>query len=284
MEILRLPNELLLLIVENLSVKDLSRLLLANRRLSSVLTPHLHSLALQDVGTLTALQWAATHGHVSLAEFVISNGAEVDKPDLRQLGQTALHAAAAHDHPDVIRLLAKHGARIAATDAALQTPLHRAVVSWSPGAARALLELGANMTCTDKWGETPARGAAYWGGINCMRAFVDAGLDFSHKDAHGRTILHDAIISGANMVEYLLGNGGRQVINARDFTGATPLHEALTNSLGDERVVRLLLRHGADTEVKDNQGHTPLDYDALYGGGMFTKVLLECRAKPLDCE
>lgn len=74
MGILSLSNKLLLLIAESLPVKELYRFLSTCRYLSSLLTPRFHKLALEDVGFLTTLQWAARHGHTSLAELVLSKG------------------------------------------------------------------------------------------------------------------------------------------------------------------------------------------------------------------
>lgn len=276
MRILDLPNELLLLIGENLSVKDLSHFLSTGLRLSNLLTPLLHDLALENVGDLTALQWAAASGHAKLAELVISKGVETVEHPHRQ---TPLHTAAACGHPDVIRVLVEHGMRTAVTDSTLQTPLHMAVIFQSARAVRVLLELGADMTCTDKWGKSPIYYAARSGGVDIVRAFADAGLDFTQKVARGRTILHEAVLSGEDVVECILLNGGREVINVQDPTGATPLHDALRNPWEiPNKIYRLLLYHGADTEVKDNSGHTPLDYYTPQESDRLDGMLLEHRA------
>ena len=45
--------------------------------------------------------------------------------------------------------------------------------------------------------------------------------------------------------------------------GATPLHNAAYN--GRLEVVQLLLRHGADKELKDSDGEKPVDIVCRYG-------------------
>jgi len=70
------------------------------------------------------------------------------------------------------------------------------------------------------------------------------------------------------LVERLLKRGaGATHTNAN--TGETLLHRAA--SLGDNRIIEILLRHGADRSAKDNKGKTPADV-AKHPG---TKTLLE---------
>lgn len=285
MGIRNLPNELLLLIAENLSVKDLFHLLSTDHHLSSLLTPRFHALALEDVGALTALQWAAARGHASLAELVISQGVELNQCDKGQFDKTPLHTAVVNENPNVIRVLVKHGAQINSTSRFLQTPLHYAV-SGSLAVVRVLIELGADMTCKDIWGKTPVHGAARRP-VHYMKPFVNAGFDFTYEGASGRTILHAAVLEpGVGMVEYLLCNGGREIINSQDFHGMTPLHLALLQSsvVQNEVIIGLLLENGADTEVKDDQGHTPMWFNTIYAKGEFTELLLRYKGNRLDCE
>ena len=280
MPLLDFPPELLLLIGENLSIKDLSRFLRANRYLSRLLTPHFHKLAVQAVGDLSALHWAARRGHASLAELVLSKGGGLeDFKQGRRILKTPLHIAAAKNHPDVIRVLAKDGRWINARGRWRNTPLHAAAAKGSPQAIRVLLELGADMTCINVGRETPMRIAAKRGDIDCMKAFIDAGWDFNHERRPGWTVLHQATLGGKEMVEFLLEHGGKVLIDAQDNSGKTPLHWAVCAeirwSTENEGVTRTLCYHGADTEMKDHRGRTPLDL--AIGQESLTRVLLEHR-------
>ena len=277
MPLLDLPAELLLPIGEYLSVKDLSRFLRANRYLSYLLTPRFHKLALEDVGSVTALRWAAYRGYASLAEIALSNGAGVEESKRRR--RTPLHVAAAQNYPDVIRVLAKYGQSISAPYRGRSTPLHAAAARGSLQAIRVLLELGADMKCTDHKGKTPVDISANRGDIHCMRAFIDAGWDFNRERRPFRTTLHQATLGGKEMVEFLLEHGGKVLINVQDYSGKTPLHWAVCGEMdwdtGDEEVARTLCYHGADMEVKDRRGRTPLDL--AIGRESLTRVLLEYR-------
>ena len=252
MNVLDLPNELIALIGEELAIEDLAQFLLACRRLKSLLMPRLYKLGLQDVGEVTALQWATERGHASLAERAILAGAEIDKPDPQQLYRTPLHSAAKNNHRDVIRILIKNRATISALDSIRKTPLHLAAMCNGAEATIELLNAGADMLCEDVLKNTPPFLAARRGVVASMKAFVDAGFDLTTPGHQGRTILHEAI-GRKWMMGYLLGRTeAKTVVNVQNFDGATPLHWEW-----DSKIVKLLLRHGADITVKDNREDTP---------------------------
>jgi hypothetical protein len=74
------------------------------------------------------------------------------------------------------------------------------------------------------------------------------------------TDLHVAIIRGKieRVREILRSRDTRELIEARDVSGATPLMTAvLTRQLA---ITRVLIRKGAKPETKDNRGRTALDY------------------------
>ncbi len=57
------------------------------------------------------------------------------------------------------------------------------------------------------------------------------------------------------MIRLLLAKGAD--VNVKDNAGETPLHSAAMN--GSVDVTTLLLANGADVNAKDNQGRTPLE-------------------------
>lgn len=144
MALLTVPNELLLIIAENLvkRPKHVNSLLLSNRRLASLLTPLLHCLAVQDKDGWTALQWAAQRGHETLAELVLSKGADVNAMD-NFFGQSAFYLAVKNRHVGLIGILLANGA-----DMSLDGELRRIALNWAVREGRAdvvelLLERGA---------------------------------------------------------------------------------------------------------------------------------------------
>gem|GEM_PF-1314161 len=74
---------------------------------------------------------------------------------------------------------------------------------------------------------------------------------------YDRTQLHIAALWGdVEIVEVLLKRGADP--NVKDDNGQTPLHIAAQE--GHVDVVRVLLERGADPRIADNGGHIPLDY------------------------
>ena len=66
-------------------------------------------------------------------------------------------------------------------------------------------------------------------------------------------------------------------VNAKDEKGSTALHYASASHID---LVRLLLKNGADPDIKSNDGVSPLFVAALNGRNKIVKLLLE--SSPID--
>jgi ankyrin repeat protein len=100
-------------------------------------------------------------------------------------------------------------------------------------------------------------------------------IEWYSKDS-GWGPLHLAVKNrNVGMVELLLKSGAR--VDRKNKRGKTPLHQAA--ELGDGKIVRLLLQHGADPSAtyKDK---TPLDRAMDYGHGDVVEVLKNWRRRP----
>jgi ankyrin repeat protein len=90
-----------------------------------------------------------------------------------------------------------------------------------------------------------------------VEALLARGAGVNARNSTGATPLHDAALAGNADLARLLIEKGAQV-DARDGeSGATPLHHAA--SWGRAAVVRLLLEKGADPTLRNKSGKTPLD-------------------------
>lgn len=121
---------------------------------------------------------------------------------------------------------------------------------------------------SSSWAEdrTPFLLAAQQMKIDDVRTMLDAGADPSQVNSDGRSALHllawsfgeegpweDARIAA---IQLLLSRGAN--INLRDRRGDTPLMAAAW--MGDKRVVDALLAAGADTKIKSTLGRTAVWY------------------------
>lgn len=128
---------------------------------------------IESLGDNLDLNGAAFHGHWRLCQFLIENGADVNKP-LADTGETPLHAALctkerlAHDL--VLKVLLGNGA-----------DPHCAT---KPG-----VETGSFMRDCRTKGETPLHRAAAFGNEETIRLLLDAGARVDAKDANGDSAL-----------------------------------------------------------------------------------------------
>src|SRR5579859_1493024 len=74
----------------------------------------------------TVLHLAAYFGQVDCVELLLAAGAGVAARSINQMDNTPLHAALAHQHVDVARVLLEHGAPVNAKQAGGYTALHAA--------------------------------------------------------------------------------------------------------------------------------------------------------------
>lgn len=103
------------------------------------------------------------------------------------------------------------------------------------------------------------------------------------RSGGGQTVLHvlarDAGDSDWARKRYLstlkLMSLTTTTVNAKDDWGRTPLHNAVRVSPGGEEIMELLLRHGAETEVKGQTGYTPLADAVAQGSRTKVELLLK---------
>lgn len=135
-------------------------------------------VSLGSLGPNFDLNGACFHGHWQLCQFLLEQGAEVDRP-LAETGETPLHAALSRAESrgaeQVVRVLLARGADPNATTKASaetgafmrdvrtrgETPLHRAAAFGSEGAIDALLEAGAERERRDANGDSPLSWASW---------------------------------------------------------------------------------------------------------------------------
>ena len=97
--------------------------------------------------------------------------------------------------------------------------------------------------------------AACEGHVDCCQVLVDAGADIEAKHGQGRTPLMHASDTDCAVLELLLKS--RAEVNAVDHQGWTALH-VCANHKWNIRAVQLLVSAGADMEIKNFHGKTPL--------------------------
>ena len=102
--------------------------------------------------TTTALGIACSERHLSMAEFLIENGADIDGN--HSLDLRPLHSAASRDRTDIVDLLLKKGANVNARDSIGGTACHMAVRTLGMNSVRRLLDAGCGLELIEYQGMT----------------------------------------------------------------------------------------------------------------------------------
>lgn len=114
-----------------------------------------------------------------------------------------------------------------------------------------------NSYSSDGW--TPLHLAVFFGRINIVHFLLAKGADINAVSTNDQRVtpLHSALANPHNsaVAQLLIGAGAN--LNVRQSHGYTPLHYAAANGL--EGIVRSLLAHAVETSVKDISGKTPYD-------------------------
>lgn len=190
-------------------------------------------------------------------------------------GQDLLRAAERGDAAAVRAALAA-GADPAVRDGRGRTPLLAAASGDHVEAAKALVEAGADPDAQDDTRDSAWLVTGVTGSVQMARVLIPARPDYSVVNRFGGTSLIPAAERGhAAYVREVLRSTPMEVDHVNDL-GWTALLEAVI--LGDggpdhREVVRLLLEAGADPELADRQGVTPLQHAQRKGHGEIAKLL-----------
>lgn len=291
---------------------------------------------------LPALQNAASKGHETIVRLLLEKGANFvtrDPDDTVTL--MGLNEAAGRGHDTVVKLLLEQGTRNEIRHHKIFIALSNAIDSKHEAIARVLIESAGSLEeafgpyhlikATLNRDEAIARLLLDKGvNVNWMRggyqvlhkaadsecwAIVESLLgrssrDWKYDDAvnvltgqpvrgylgrneqDGRSRMRQEMAQGINyevnplwcatmngddtLVELFLRNGAD--IEARFKNNKTVLIYAVSE--GHESIVRRLLAEGADVEAKDSEGHTPLVYATKKNNMAMVKLLLENGANP----
>ena len=156
--------------------------------------------------------------------------------------------------PEMLRSLAEQEADLNVLDHRGRRPLHLAAMYGDRDLVRLLLDHGADMEGRDGLGRTPLMWAVGRGNLKTLRSLLERGAAVNARDAKGRTALIRAARFDPRAVRVLLAHGADPEM--KDVDGWTPLMIAV--SAREAESVRILLAHGADPNAVNRRRQTPL--------------------------
>ena len=210
----------------------------------------------------TALHVACERGHHELALALLEfDSACVDEAD--EDGQTPLHYAIDNNNLECACILVSHGANSKIKDSEDMTPLDYA----RPDQMKALNKY--LDTEDDEQSPGPSCGqeeagaasslfkATFDGNVTAVEALLQAKANISERFDDGATALHVACERGHDKVVSALLEFDSACVDEADEDGQTPLHYAIDNHM--MQCAHILISHGADLTLQDDDGLTPLD-------------------------
>ncbi|KAK3590180.1 hypothetical protein CHS0354_041236 [Potamilus streckersoni] len=215
----------------------------------------------QDKDGRTYMSLAAYQGWNEGVVYLLRHGARQSICD--KFGRTPLQAATYNENPSSLETLLQNLTvdQVNQTDNEKMTALHWAAFHNRPTHVRRLLECGANVMKQDIDGKTALHWAAQNGSKGCCSLFLTHKMrwEILHgKDNMGKTAVHFAAAAGHADILSEMSKLDSTVIDAEDIDDRTPLHWAA--AMGHTDCVRSLLKLGANPDVQDVDGATPMVY------------------------
>ncbi len=193
-----------------------------------------------------ALIAAARRGDAASVRKLISEGASVKTRDAR--GTTALLAATHGNHVEAARILIAAGADVNAKDNIEDSPFLYAGAEGRNEILKMTLAAGADLKSTNRYGGTALIPAADRGHVETVKVLLATAIDKDHVNKLGWTALLEAVI---------LGDGGRT----------------------HTEIVRLLVEAGANPNIADRDGVTPLAHAKRRGFAGMIGILEKAGAR-----
>ena len=208
------------------------------------------------------------------------------------VGETPLFAAKNDNQSEVAKLLLAARADVNHRNKDGDTSLQIAARNKETELVKLLLANKADVNATTELGITPLLFAAANSDIdiNLVKALLEAGADTQAHIKEGGGSWGNTIVSGIHALDLAISRGRPDEMelllashadaNAR-FDSATPLHIAV--GIGEPKSAEeldLLLHHGADPDLADQEGRTPLSRAVSKDDLKLVQLLLDHHADP----
>lgn len=181
-----------------------------------------------EIANYSGLHQAANEGNIAAIQKYLADGADLEARD--GAGRTALHVAAFASNEEAVTFLAKSGADVNALEHQRYDIITIAAVANDIEMLNTAISLGADAgNFTSPYDGTALIAAAHLGHHGVVDRLIAAGAPLDHVNNLGWTALIEAVI---------LGDGGQNHIN----------------------IVRSLTEVGANKNIADRQGATPIDH------------------------
>ena len=231
----------------------------------------------------TSLHTASISNSVDVAEILLDSGADVGRQDAR--GRTPIYLAAECGSHDVLEILIRSTrdpeavSVLSTPNIDLVTPLHAAIRGGYSNCAMTLIQAGAHVDAKTLSEQTPLHYSLQF--CPDLAPALLAQTPVGQISSNGRTTLHWACLVGRrSLVEDIGRLTNAADVNSADSGGSMPLH--LLTMAKEEQVgsAAYLVSKGADFQVPDKAGFTPLHHAIRSGHFNLAGYLVSLGASP----
>ncbi|MFH1120851.1 MAG: ankyrin repeat domain-containing protein [Bacteroidota bacterium] len=236
----------------------------SNKQLSNYLIAKGADVNIRDINGETALFNCFSS---DIAANLINKGTIADIANNTNI--TPLHIAAYRGYLDMVELLISNGASLLKKDNFGLDALLYAVIGENPDIVKYLLDKGADPNSKSISGSTPLMFAAYKLNYMISEQLILKGANIDEQDQDGYAPIFYIFIDleqnsnyylqVKSLIEIFVSKGAD--INITDKYGNTPLMYA--TSLGFKNIVEFLIFSGADPGIKNNNNQSAVDISTL---------------------
>lgn len=121
-----------------------------------------------------------------------------------------------------------------------------------------LIDTGIDVDIRDEYKRTPLMNAVLENKIEIVKLLITLGSDVNLRDIHGVSALHFSAQNYYLEIANILLKVNGIVVDIIDNNGNTPLSNAVFYSKGREEMIKLFLEFGADKNIQNNYGISPV--------------------------
>jgi ankyrin repeat protein len=227
----------------------------------------------QNVNKLFIEALSSVHYSVRLVQRCIELGANVNTPI--KVGDEycpPIHAIAYKGDNATLTAMLNSGADVNVKLTNGVTAFFTACTEGQLSTAAILLKFGANVNEKDVIGYTSLFYAVIDSNIKVMEFLLDNGAEIHEKDSKGNSLVHVAIKSDAKAALELLLARDSSIVDLTDDNGTTALHRAAQKG---SVLAATLINYNTNVNAKANNGWTPLHYAAKNDRKALVTLLLE---------
>ncbi|MHC4905690.1 MAG: ankyrin repeat domain-containing protein [Planctomycetota bacterium] len=174
--------------------------------------------------------------------------------------RTSLHYAAYHGYLEAVMYLLSKDVDVNVQDAEGMTPLCFSVAAGNIEITKKLLDAGARLDVTDNLGLSPLNWAitqeeTVAGKYELIRILIDKGAPINGTEKSYPPVFSAIGAQSDKALEILIQNGAD--VNILNSTGETPLMQAIRSE--NIEGFRILLENGADIQKKNKHGYSVID-------------------------